>query len=224
MGLTPRARRTVFRNAYAGKTVYVLASGASLDHVDPRFFADKFTVAVNFIGHELGIRPTFVATHYHIDAIAIAAQHPEQVVIVPEHDQGGTNLAPHAPTAETVWSFPTNQQMYAGFSVDEHWPTEPDSLVVGPTSLHFAMHFAAYLVGPSGFVVLVGADCGTLDDRANRDGHDKGMGWPWDVWAESLPHVANKIRASGTGVMSLNPFVNPGLEGHRYWSSTTTIN
>ena len=224
MGLTPRPERTAYRNLYAGQTVYVLASGASLDHIDQRFFADKLTVAVNFIGYELGITPTFVATHYHLDAIAIAAQHPEQPIIVPEHDQGGPRLAPHAPTGRNVFSFPTNQQQYAAFSVAEHWPTEPDSLVVGPTSLHFAMHFAAYLVGSGGFVVLAGADCGTLDDRANRDGHDPGVGFPWDVWAESLPRVADRIRADGTGVMSLNPFVNPGLEGHRYWSTTTTVN
>jgi len=209
---------------YEGQTVYVLGSGASLNWIDARFFTDKLCVAVNFISLELGVDVEFIAGHYHLDAIAISEALPDQTVIVPEMDQGGTKLAPHAPTSGNVWSFPTREQMYEAFNVDEHWPTEPDHLVVGPTSLHFAMHFAAYVVGPTGAVVLVGADCGRVDGKANRDGHDPGTSWPWDVWAEQLPRVADRIRATGTQVFSLNPFVNFALEGHSYRSTSVNIN
>jgi hypothetical protein len=43
------------------------------------------------------------------------------------------------------------------------------------------------------------------------------------VWAEHLPKVANQLRAEGVSVMSLNPFVNFALEGHRY-DGPCTIN
>lgn len=224
MGLTPRPERTQFRDRHAEKTVYVLASGASLNHIEPAFFEDKIVVAVNYIGTELGLREFYMCSHYHLDAIAVAEMRPDVTIVVPEIDQGGTQLAPHAPTGENVWGFPTNQQRYASFDPSDDWPSEPDSLVVGPTSLHFTMDFARYLVGVGGTIILVGADCGTLDGSENRSGHDRGIGSPWAVWAEQLPRVAARIREKGTAVYSLNPFVNFGLEGHSYWSPTTTVN
>lgn len=215
MGLTPRPERTRFRSLHAGQTAWVLASGASLDHIDPGFFADKLLVAVNWIAVEMGVRADYTCTHYHVDAIAMSEQHPGMTIITPEEDQGGTLLARHAPTSPDVWSFPTNPQMYGAFNVAQHWPTEPDALVVGPTSLHFAMHFAAYLVGPGGSLVLAGADCCRLDGAPHRGGHSPGIGAPWDVWQTSLPAVAGRLRADGVNVYSLNPFVPTwGTEGH----------
>ena len=220
--LAPRAERVQFRGRHAGETVYVLASGASLNHIDPGFFAGKTVVAVNFIGAELGLTDYYMCSHYHLDAIAVTAKHPGQTIIVPEVDQGGTQLAPYAPPGDNVWAFPTNQQAYAAFDPDVHWPADPDSLVVGPTSLHFTMHFAHYL--GAAHIVLVGADCGTLDGQENRSGHDRGIGSPWEVWARSLPRVADRLRAMGSNVYSLNPFVNFGIEGHSYWSPTAVVN
>lgn len=218
MGLTPRPERTQFKNLYAGQWVYVLASGPSLDYIDPASLSKVPVVAVNYIGLELGLPRYYMASHYHLDAIAVSEVQPDTTIIVPEIDQGGNQLAPHAPTGENVWGFPTNQQKYAAFDPESDWPTEEDHLVVGPTSLHFTMDFARYLVGPGGTIVLVGADAGTLDGRENRSGHDRGIGSPWPVWQASLPAVANHIRRMGTNVYSLNPFVPTfGTEGHEAW-------
>lgn len=216
MGLMPRPERTKFRNQYAGQTAWVLGSGPSLNYIDPRFFADKLVVSVNWIALEMGVRPAYTCSHYHLEALAITEHDPSLTIIVPEEDQGGPQLAAHPPTTDNVWSFPTNPQMYGGFSAAHHWPTEPDHLVVGPTSLHFAMHFAAYLVGEGGSIVLAGADCCSVDFAGNRAGHDPGIGSPWDVWRRTLPEVANRIRHMGVGVHSLNPFVPTwGAEGHQ---------
>lgn len=218
MGLTPRPERTQFRGRHAGEWVYVLASGPSLDYIDPASLAKVPVVAVNYIGLELGLPRYYMASHYHLDAIAVSEVQPDTTIVVPEIDQGGTQLAPHAPTGRNVWGFPTNQQRYAAFDPDSDWPTEPDSLVVGPTSLHFTMDFARYLVGPGGTIVLVGADAGMVDGHHNRRGHDNGIGSPYGVWQESLPRVANRIRRMGTNVYSLNPFVPTfGTEGHEVW-------
>lgn len=220
--LAPSPRRWDFANAHRGETVYVLASGPSLNHIDPGFFDDKTVVAVNFIGHELGLRSYYMCSHYHLDAHAIARQVPDIPIIVPEIDQGGNKLAEKPPEYANVYAFPTNEQRYAAFNVDTDWPTEYGSLVVGPTSLHFTMHFAHFL--GARYIVLVGADCGTLDGAENRNGHDRGIGSPWPVWYEQLPRVAGKLRSLGSEVYSLNPFVNFGLEGHRYWSPRATVN
>ena len=98
MGLTPRPERIRFADLHCGETIYVLASGPSLNHINPAFFADKTVVAVNYIGLELGLPRYYMVSHYHLDAIAVSEVQPHTPIIVPEIDQGGTQLAPHAPT------------------------------------------------------------------------------------------------------------------------------
>jgi hypothetical protein len=84
------------------------------------------------------------------------------------------------------------------------------------------MHFAAYL--GARFIVLAGADCGVLDDRDAVDGYAPGDPKPFPVWEQQLPKVARKLRSMGVGVVSLNPFVNLALEGHRFRGPSVTIN
>ena len=223
MGLEPREDRVArFKDIHKGETIYVIGSGASLNYIDPRLLVGHPVVTTNHIGLELGLTEFYAVSHYHIDAHIIAQAHPHIPVVVPQVDQGGTQLAPTAPEYPSVWAFPTNQQAYGNFHPEVHWPTEPDSLVVGPTSLHMTMHFAHYL-GAS-VIMLMGADCGTVDGEENRTGHDRGIGSPWGVWANALPLVADRLRRMGTSVHSVNPWVNFGLEGHSYWSPTATVN
>jgi hypothetical protein len=83
------------------------------------------------------------------------------------------------------------------------------------------MHFAAYL--GAAHIVLVGADCGLLDNSSNFAGYGIGDN-PFDVWQRTLTGVADQIRATGTSVHSLNPFVNFALEGHSFHGPTVNIN
>ena len=204
-----------FKDRYKGQTVYVVGSGATLNYIDPLFFADKICVCVNLSGMKLGLTTFYCITHYWKGAIELSKAYPNLPVITPDTDQGGHNLAPTRPDAPNVYMVPTNQQQYGNFDVDRDWPTAPDTFVVGPTSLHIAMNFAAYLVGNGGSIILAGADCGAIDGVSNLAGYPVGDN-PFPVWAATLPKVADKLRGDGVGVYSLNPFVNLALEGHSY--------
>lgn len=220
MGLTPDSY-TSFHKSRPGSTVYVLGSGSSLDHVPIKFFDDKIVVAINRVGETLRLREYYSVTHYHLDAHIIADNRPDLPVIAPLIDQGLGHLAPVRPTQSNVYFVETSAQMYSAFDCAEHWPLHTDHLVCGPTSLHMGMHFAAYL-GAS-YIILGGADCGTLDSSPNLGGYSVGDN-PFSVWDEQLPKVARKLRSMGVTVMSLNPFVNFGLEGHQYRSPSVSIN
>jgi hypothetical protein len=213
----------VFRDKHRGETAYVIGSGASVDYIDPTFFAGKLCVCVNRVGFALGLESFYTVTHYHRDAMTVANGRPDLAVITPQADlgAGGPEAADRIPDEPNVYFFPTGAQRFGAFDVESDWPTEPDTLVAGPTSLHMTMHFAAYLGASS--IVLVGADCGRIDDTSNFAGYSIGDN-PFSVWDRTLPQVANKIRASGVGVYSLNPFVNFGLEGHQYRSPSVSIN
>ena len=165
--------------------------------------------------------PSYITvSHYHLDAVLVAAARPDLAVIIPEIDLGAVT-ADCDTFAPNIYKFPTGPQMFGGFDAANHWPTEPDHLVVGPTSLHMTMHFAAYL--GAAHIVLVGADCGLLDNSSNFAGYAIGDN-PFNVWQSTLTGVADQIRATGTSVHSLNPFVNFALEGHSFHGPTVNIN
>lgn len=212
---------TDFQDMHKGETVWVLGSGASIDHIPRRFWTDKIVVAVNFVGLRLGLIEYFSVTHYHIDAAILADARPDLPVIAPMIDQGGQAALPKAPPNPNIYYCKTGRQVYAQFDCAELWPKEPHTLVVGPTSLHMTMHFAQYLGAAS--IILAGADCGFLDGRSNFDGYSAGDN-PMQVWDYQLPKVANQIRSEGVSVMSLNPFVNFAIEGHAYRGPSASIN
>ena len=221
MGLTLPEDVTGFRGSRKGETAWVLGSGASLNFVPRWFWADRLVVATNFVGLRLDIPDFYAVTHYHCDAAIIAEQRPDVPVIAPIIDQGGIAAIPVPPQAENIYYMKTGAQAYSQFDCAEMWPTEPDTLVVGPTSLHMTMHFAQYL--GARHIILAGADCGTLDDASNFTGYAPGDN-PMNVWESSLRDVANQLRSEGVSVMSLNPFVNFAIEGHKFRGPSVSIN
>lgn len=219
VGLTLRD----FANTHAGETIYVLGSGASLDYIAPGFFDDKTVVTTNLVGIRLSLPSFYTVTHYHRDAEIVADARPDLTVITPVLDLGrfGPEAAFRVPPQENVCFAPTNDQQFDGFSAARDWPTEPDTLVAGPTSLHMTMHFAQYL--GAAHIILVGADCGTLGHKSNFEGYAVGDN-PFAIWQRHIGEVAEQIRARGTSVHSLNPFVNFALEGTPFRGPTVQIN
>jgi len=221
MGLTFPADVTGFKDSRKGETAYVLGSGASLNRIPRSFWTDRLVVATNFVGVRLGLEEFYAVTHYHSDAAIIAEERPDIPVIAPRVDQGGPAAIPVPPIAPSIFYINTGTQAYSRFDCAELWPTQPDTLVVGPTSLHMTMHFAAYL--GARHIILAGTDCGYLDGDSNFTGYTPGDN-PMAVWERTLGEVANQLRTDGVSVMSLNPFVNFALEGHKFLGPTVNIN
>ncbi len=223
MGLILPKRREAFRDCRKGETIWVVGSGASVDHIGPEFFDGKTVVCVNRVGITLGLNDFISVTHYHRDAMIVADARPDLPVITPDADLGaGTwEAADHRPTEPGIYFFPTGPQLFGAFDAERDWPTDPEALVAGPTSLHMTMHFAQYL--GAAHIVLVGADCGVFDNASNFSGYAIGDN-PFTVWEATLGQVAAQIRRRGTSVHSLNPFASLALEGHSFQSPTVRIN
>lgn len=221
MGLVIPTDFTGFKDVHKGETIWVCASGASMNNIPRWFWSDRIVVAVNFVGVVAQIPDFYAVTHYHIDAEKIAEQRPDVPVITPKVDQGGNRLLGRRPQGDKIYFADTGAQAYSQFDCAELWPKKPDTLVVGPTSLHMTMHFAQYL--GARHIILAGADCGHLDGASNMDGYSPGDN-PLGVWNKTLRTVAGQLRSEGVSVMSLNPFVNFALEGHTFEGPTVRIN
>ena len=201
------------KNKHQGETIWVLGSGTTLSFIEPAFFDNKIVVSTNFSAQVAGVKAQYVFSHYHADTATLIE--PSNYVVTLRRDTNTQN--------EWAGEIPDNlifcdQDSYTppGSTwnpITSHTPRE-DSLAYGSSSIHGAMHLAAWL-GAS-FIVLVGADCGTLDGGDRIEGYPAGHS-PWALYNEH--HRMMKtwlIEKYGLGVYSLNPFINFNLEDHTF--------
>ena len=208
---------TALEGCCAGQTAWVFGSGATMNHLDPRFFADKLTISTNLGAVEFGVRPDFAFTHYHHVAQQLLTLGCPVVTLACDTRSQQPWVGPR-PRHLVLVEHPS----YVGPSdrfdpFVAHRPAE-GTLVYGSSSLHGAMHLAAY-VGAA-HLVLVGADCGRLDGEPSLTGHETG-----DVAQDRILALYDRDHRQmkawlaeqyGVTVYSLNPFINPNLEGHRF--------
>lgn len=200
-----------FRDAYKGQTIWVLGSGGSIDFLDPSFFDDKVCVGVNFVGKSFGLANYFTFSHYHLDSLEMAES--SRFVFTPKKQHGD----------KEEWSgeLPANMVLFntnsgsPGHSFDPFGKDNPtDGLMIGNSSIHGAIHLAAYMGAKH--IVLVGADCGRLDGVDRFSGYVPGDN-PWSEYNKKLIVMKRWIFENfGAAVYSLNPFVNFNLEGHKF--------
>jgi hypothetical protein len=214
MGLKEYDPMEDYKNLHEGETIYVLGSGATLDYLTPDFFDDKLTIAVNFVGSVFGLKGYYCFSHYHEDAQHEAKREDCIGAFTPEREHGTDGV--FAGCAGNLTTFGTRTGR-PGASFDPHgkdWPRQRAQLVIGSSSIHGAMHLAAYMGAK--FIVLVGADCGSLAGKDRTDGYPAGDSH-WGLYEMHLRLMKHRLwDVYKCHTYSLNPFVNYSLEGVRY--------
>jgi len=208
-----------------GETAFVIGSGKTLDYYDPAFFDDKLTIGVNS-GWSLRLdRVDYMVTKYHPIATEWVDSDRVGTTVVTRGLRGHRNLQPL--TDDRMVVVDHNENSVERW--DGEWPE--DGLVATHSSITTAMHLAAVLGARS--LVMVAADCGTLDDDTNSEGHTNERDFASEsVWREKFQSfdrqnqkVANILRERyGLAVMSMLPFVTPNMEGHRFVSHAGGLN
>jgi len=103
-----------------------------------------------------------------------------------------------------------------------------DELIVSKSSVTSLLHLAAYMGAKN--IILCGHDCGTLDKKlyyryyTEKDWVSADNWGGIDKWVGSLERESKIVRTFlmkkyGVNIHSLNPFLNLGLEGHKYEKS-----
>jgi hypothetical protein len=196
---------------HEGETVWVTGSGHSLSFIDPKFFDDKVTVAVNLSGVTHGFTPTYLFSHYH--DVIVDNLDPLSVGVTLERDTLTNKPWKNLPDNVCVYPHVLGEPAGEGWDPYKNPPLE-GSLVYGSSSLHGAMNLAAFL--GARFVMLAGADCGTLDGQHRIAGYPDGDK-PWHVYEVHDRRMKQWLRETyGCDVYSLNPFLNFNLEGHTF--------
>jgi hypothetical protein len=207
---------TDIQNRNLGETAWVLGSGASLNFLQPSFFDDKFVVSTNAVAMHFGAKASYAFTHHHREFQNISSAYPHTVFVANRFDyptsrewtNPGQNVIVHDPKTRE-----NSHDLFDPFERDR--PAHVHQLVFGSSSVHGAMHLAAYVGAKN--LVLVGVDCGTIDGSVNFDRYPKPTEQPFTIWNRHLILMRDwLVKSYGVNVYSLNPFVNLHLEGHRF--------
>mgnify|MGYP001229729766 FL=1 len=204
------------KNIHEGYDIYVVASGASAGYIDPSFFDNKLAIGVNQIWKRFTNLDYIVRKDSNRMAVTIEASKQFGFkTICSAYDCGTLRLAKNE-GADYVFEHLNNKMDRIDLSV-----VGTDKIVVSFSTITSAIHIAAYMGAAN--IIIVGHDCGLLDGMMNIAEYDEspyGAQFYRDFITRIEPQtIALRARLKevyGCNVYSLNPFINFGLEGHKY--------
>ena len=215
------SRLDTLKDKHPGSTIWVFGSGASVGYLSPRFFDDKICIATNLIADYFDLRSYYLFTHYHYNVLENLKK-PGMLAAV-THDvcssrwhPNKANLPPEGcvkDDAQVIFNY-LSDRVPKGGAFDPYKHAKKDEIVFGSSSIHGSMQLAAWM-GASN-IVLVGADCGSIDGEHRIDEYPPGHA-PWDIYNQHLMRMKSWLKETySVEVYSLNPFVNFNLEGHTF--------
>lgn len=208
---------TELNDCHAGQDIWVIAAGPSAGYIEPCFFDGKVTIGVNRVWN--AFRPDYVVVK-EAQILQEAIDESKAIVIAPQYSCGCVNLARNR--ADGLWySFEHEDN---GLEQVDLSVIGTDRLVVSFSTITTALHLAAYIGAAN--IILVGHDCGLLDGQTNFYGYPDPLFLKDERYHDFLRRIEPQSIAVrerlkevyGCNVYSLNPFLNFGLEGHRYES------
>lgn len=207
------------KGRWAGETVWVVGSSGAWEWLDARFFDDKRTVTMNYVGPTFGLSEDAVTvTQYAHNAGKLREMGWGGLVVAPDRSLQGGHWGGREfePDERTVRDSPPPALDFQPFL--KYWP-EPgeERLFHGTTSLHMAMACAWWMGAAT--IITVAADHGWWEGRTNGRGYpDRGNPQATDNlingdWLAHTDELAAHLRSLGARVHSLIPTVNLNLEG-----------
>ena len=199
-----------------GAPFLVVASGATMNHVDiealrgfPMIVVNEMFRQVRPVGH----RYALAHHHEHVQEAINAGWR----VVTSEYDCGFKAWGQHAFRGDYFTYKTQENNLVPTPNISAIERDADDELVISACTVAEAIHFAYHLGAST--VILCGVDGGSLDGEYNLRGYNGGAGTnPQHVRLtyDCLMAVVTALRAKGLRIYSLNPFVDLGLEGHRY--------
>ena len=219
-----------WRGRWKGRTAWIIGSSAAWQRLDPRFFDDKDTIALNYVGPTFGLSDrALTVTQYAYVPDELREKGWWGTVFAPDRKiQGGPGPEPqYESDVYTVRDLPPPSLDFDPFL--KHWPApDEDRLFHGTTTLHMAMSLAWYLGCAS--LITVAADHGYWNGNVNGAGYYETQQEPatkqfidsgW--WLRHTDELAAHLRSLGMGVYTLLPAVNANGEGLSFKGPRATI-
>lgn len=211
------------RGKHEGFDIFVLASGASAGYIDKQFFDNKIVIGVN----EVWLR--FSNLDYLVRKEAARAEAAYQSgipLIISKHNCGALGSSLNSFSGDYdyyIFNHRQNQLTEIDLSVigSEYISAQETEIIVSYSTITSAMHLAAYMGAAN--IILVGHDCGKIDGLLRMAGLPEALAGDdfYEEWLKQIEPQSIMVREAleefyDVRIYSLNPFLNFGLEGHRY--------
>ena len=239
------------KNLHKGKDLWVLGSGPSLNFIDSSFFENKILIGLNRVYKFVDCKFDYVLIKdlpYFEKIDKEMFKNSNFKLVMSKMQYGDFKKKPNIYSEEHyIFDHPEKINEEPDLSAIRK---DSDKLVVGHSTITSAIHFAAYLGAKN--IILVGHDCGMIDNESNVTGYNKGTlevwnktyakyGWVADPsgpapsmkavtmdlvskFERQTCAVSKKItKEYGCNIHSLNPFINLNLEGHTYTPSNPEL-
>jgi len=216
-------RLNEIKGRWAGETVWVVGSSGAWEWLDPRFFDDKPTIAMNFVGPVFGLSENAITvTQYAHKPDLLRARDWQGLVIAPDRKLQGGNWGDKEFYGDenTIRDAPPPSLDFNPFL--KHWPKDGEErLFHGTTTLHMAMACAWWLGAET--IITVAADHGWWNGKTNG-GNYREVNQAKDQtdqlinghWISHTNQLAAHLRTLNVNVYSMIPTVNLNLEGHTF--------
>lgn len=206
------------RGRHRGSDIWIVGSGASLNHVDPAFFDGKVTIGINQVYRRFKTTYLIRKDGHLFASEAVASGIP---LIVSEYDCGNYANARN----EIVDAFVFQHADNGDGQPPDLSVIGTEKIVVAFSTLGSAMHVAAEMGAAN--IILCGVDGGTLDGQFQFAGYaptEADRGFYRRFIAETMEHTRTLRDALqkhyGCRIYSLNPFLGLTTDGHGFVPST----
>ena len=224
-----RNSHTLLKESYRDKDIWVLGSGASLGFITQDFFNGKITIGSNRVWQYYPLTYT-VCKHTQFIQEAIDNG---QTVIASKHDCGDIDHPLNK--QEGIHYIFTHKRgrfgdLEGNFEENLKAIGEDEDIFVSHSTITSCIHLAAYMGAKN--IILAGHDCGWIDGKSHmhdygkrlEDFHKKEFNRYHNTWFGSIVVESERLRDKlkevyGCNIHSLNPFLNLGMEGHKYDST-----
>lgn len=217
-----------FKNIHKDSDIYVIGSGPSVNFIDPSFFDNKITIGINQIYKK--IKTTYLVRKEYALLQDILKNVKDSIHFISQGNCGGKGnsnydfIKKNYKDNKNIVVYKHNINNSAVFP--DKLPT--DGLVVSWSTITTGIHLAAYMGAKN--IILLGHDCGTIDNKCNTDSYHtdktykiahKNGETDYKKWLSKIECQTIKLKQKlkeiyKCNVYSLNPFINFGLEGHKY--------
>ena len=209
--------------AEKGKDIFIIGSGRSLDFLPDNFFDGRVVLGVNGAYQHHPVKYNICHHHQVVQDMINQSKDRKFKVITSEfwtcvihsHLEGWRGY-PYSHDETLTGDYYIYKHLNQTYTVIDLsvWDM-PDYLVAGGTIVTTAIQFA-YRLGARA-IWLAGCDGGAIDGEWNRLEYKlKTNPDHFYHTQDQLRIMANKVRSCGVPVVSVNPFIDFGLEGHKF--------
>lgn len=217
------------KNKHKDEDIWIILAGSSLNYVSKDFFKGKTTIGLNNVYRhypctyavmkDCNEAPKFTRGIEQLNNLKIP-------LIFAEYFKGYFNKDKNIVKHNNSYMFRHNKRV-EDFQIELD-NLKDDEIIVSKSTVTSLMHIAAFMGAKN--IMLCGHDCGRLDGNLYYDGYmekDWVSSENWsgiDSWMSTIQIETQSVRAYlmekyNCNIHSLNPFLNFGLEGHKYIKS-----